>query len=112
MLNIIKKTILISSALLLVSCAKGKDYYEQAVDDLKTRLVKPESMKVIAADGYELSDVYYIRLNIEAINSDDKVKRGTYYYHNEGKQVVFDGESDRLYFIASLDSQSHHYTYK
>lgn len=112
MLNVVKKTILISSALLLASCAKGKDYYERAVDDLKTRLVNPNSMKVIAADGYELKDVFYIRLNVEALNSDEKMKRGTYYYHNEGKQVIFDGENERLYFIASLDSESHHYTYK
>ena len=112
MLNVIKKTILISSTLLLVGCAKGKDFYEKAVDDLKTRLVNPDSMKVIASDGYELDYVYYIRINIEAVNTDNQAKRGTYYYHSEGQQVIFDGENDRLYFVASLSSESHHYTYK
>lgn len=112
MLNVAKKAFVLSSLVFMCGCAKGKDYYELAVDDLKTRLVNPESLKVIAADGYELSDVFYIKLNVEATNNESQTKRGTYYYHSEGRHVIFDGENDRLYFVASLSSESHHYTYK
>lgn len=110
--HFISKVLLISSVFILSSCAKGASIYNEAVDDLKTRLVNPDTMKVISADGYELQDEFYFKINIEALNSDNLLKRGVYYYHTENRIPIFDGTSDKLYFIASLNSESHHYTYK
>ena len=112
MLNIIKKVALLSSIVLLSACAKGKDFYEKAVADLKGRLSNPDTMVVKYADGYLYEEVYYIRIGIEASDNESKTKQATFYYHSEHKDVVFDGENNSLYFVASLSSESHHYTYK
>ena len=43
--HFISKVLLISSVFILSSCAKGASIYNEAVDDLKTRLVNPDTIE-------------------------------------------------------------------
>ena len=92
----------------LTGCSQGKGYYNQAINDLKSRMKDPNSLIVVDADGYsaKTSDgktEWACRINYNGKNSYGAYAGASnvYYYLSDGK-VSYAGTSSIMYTLVKM----------